>query len=190
MRGKRHARRPVPPLNIPARVSGVARVRPRCPCARRTGRPRHATQLTPRATLFPQLRSDGAEADARRPRVSMVALGCPKNVVDGEVMLGDLARAVRCVGGGGGAEHAALHPKHSAAPRCCLEGPPALGSAARRALTAGHPFSLSGTGIRRGGRARERRCGRQGAVSGVPLQLPLCACLPTNNVRSLAVARV
>ncbi len=28
-----------------------------------------------------------------RPKVSLVALGCPKNLVDGEVMLGDLQRA-------------------------------------------------------------------------------------------------
>mmetsp|Transcript_4375 Transcript_4375/g.10937 ORF Transcript_4375/g.10937 Transcript_4375/m.10937 type:complete len:524 (-) Transcript_4375:230-1801(-) len=33
-----------------------------------------------------------AAAAADRPRVSMVSLGCPKNTVDGEVMLGDLYR--------------------------------------------------------------------------------------------------
>lgn len=30
--------------------------------------------------------------DAARPRVGMISLGCPKNLVDGEVMLGELAR--------------------------------------------------------------------------------------------------
>jgi hypothetical protein len=34
-----------------------------------------------------------APAAAPRPRVAMVSLGCPKNTVDGEVLLGDLARA-------------------------------------------------------------------------------------------------
>src|SRR5262249_38848935 len=29
---------------------------------------------------------------ARRPRVGMVSLGCPKNLVDSEIMLGELAR--------------------------------------------------------------------------------------------------
>lgn len=32
------------------------------------------------------------QAGAPPPRVSLVGLGCPKNVVDGEVMLGDLQR--------------------------------------------------------------------------------------------------
>lgn len=33
-----------------------------------------------------------ASSKTERPRVSMVSLGCPKNTVDGEVMLGDLFR--------------------------------------------------------------------------------------------------
>ena len=31
-------------------------------------------------------------AASERPKVSMVSLGCPKNTVDGEVLLGDLYR--------------------------------------------------------------------------------------------------
>ena len=47
-----------------------------------------------RAAAAPPAGEGVAERDeAERPKVSMVALGCPKNVVDAEVMLGDLNRA-------------------------------------------------------------------------------------------------
>src|SRR5260370_35090367 len=46
-----------------------------------------------------------------RPRVGMISLGCPKNLVDSEIMLGELARSGLEVGGGlGRAETVVIHP--------------------------------------------------------------------------------
>ena len=52
-----------------------------------------ARSKAPRAAISPP--SEGSETapsagEKQRAKVSMVSLGCPKNTVDGEVMLGDL----------------------------------------------------------------------------------------------------
>ena len=44
----------------------------------------------PRASIAEPTKPSDASEDEKRAKVSMVSLGCPKNTVDGEVMLGDL----------------------------------------------------------------------------------------------------
>ena len=49
-----------------------------------------AARFTTRAAISQPPSGGEAEANTERAKVSMVSLGCPKNTVDGEVMLGDL----------------------------------------------------------------------------------------------------
>ena len=60
--------------------------------ARRSSRRRARTVVTTRASIAEPPSGGGATEDdtKERAKVSMVSLGCPKNTVDGEVMLGDL----------------------------------------------------------------------------------------------------
>jgi ribosomal protein S12 methylthiotransferase len=77
------------PLSTRARAPTRAESRTRHRDRRKT----RATRTTPRSIAEPSETGTGgadAASDSRRKRVSMVSLGCPKNTVDGEVMLGDL----------------------------------------------------------------------------------------------------
>ncbi len=49
--------------------------------------------VLPQATTEPQEKKEQASSLPERPRVGFVSLGCPKNLVDSEVMMGLLARA-------------------------------------------------------------------------------------------------
>ena len=49
-----------------------------------------AAAAVPRASIAEPTKPSDASEDEKRAKVSMVSLGCPKNTVDGEVMLGDL----------------------------------------------------------------------------------------------------
>jgi ribosomal protein S12 methylthiotransferase len=49
-----------------------------------------AAAAVPRASIAEPTKPSDASEDKKRAKVSMVSLGCPKNTVDGEVMLGDL----------------------------------------------------------------------------------------------------
>ena len=55
-------------------------------------RPAAFSRTIPRASIAEPPGASDADTDAgqARAKVSMVSLGCPKNTVDGEVMLGDL----------------------------------------------------------------------------------------------------
>ena len=84
------------PLGARAALAGA----PRAPGKKGLGGRIHAAAVnrragfpSPRASIAEPPGSDAptGEADeAKRAKVSMVSLGCPKNTVDGEVMLGDL----------------------------------------------------------------------------------------------------
>ena len=76
--------------SAPARSS--ARVG--APSFRGAATARRARAASPRASIAPPHPSGPAAGEGteggKRAKVSMVSLGCPKNTVDGEVMLGDL----------------------------------------------------------------------------------------------------
>ena len=64
---------------VSAARSASSALHSRCPHPRVSSPQNHAPLTQPSASVG--------------KKVSLVALGCPKNVVDGEVLLGDLSRA-------------------------------------------------------------------------------------------------
>ena len=73
----------------PALVSALA---PTPPSRHTPTHPRRAVSPAAAATLTKPAAADAEAAADDRYRVALVALGCPKNTVDAEVMLGDLQR--------------------------------------------------------------------------------------------------